>query len=67
MASLVFKSLVFVTLSKDVQVTKEARQRGREASALDSQCGGPGFSSRSDHQLVYCQLSRVKILGYACK
>ena len=39
MASLVFKSLVFVTLSKDVQVTKEARQCGPVASALDSQCG----------------------------
>ena len=53
---MVFKSLVFVTLSKDVQVAKKARQRSRLAGALDSQCGGPGFEPRSDHQLVYCQL-----------
>ena len=44
------------------------RQRGRVVSVSDSQSGGPGFESRSDHYLdLFLGSPELKILSHACK
>ena len=42
-------------------------QRGRVVSASDLQSGGPGFESNSGDLLDLLSLTRVQILGHACK